>query len=51
MTFIHKYAIPTSLIHVTTFADVWVAKPGFNLIFLSKKVNETYGNALSTSEN
>ena len=30
----------TSLIHdVNTFANVWVANTGFNLIFLSKHVN------------
>ena len=34
--------LPTSLIHVIPFSNVWVAKPGFSLIFLSKKVNETH---------
>ena len=34
--------LPTSLIHVIPFSNVWVAKPGFSLIFFSKKVDETH---------
>ena len=44
--------LPTSLIHdVTTFANVWVANTGFNLIFLSKHVNETHMAMHITTQN
>ena len=45
------FVLLTSLTHVTTFADSWVAKPGFDVIFLSKHVNETLMAMHSTSEN
>ena len=43
--------MPTSLRDVITFTIVWMARTGFRLIFLSKKVNETQLAMHSISKN
>ena len=49
---VKKNTLPTSLVHdLTTFANAWVAKTGFSLIFLSNHVNETHMAMHITTQN